>query len=117
MRQETHQGTILLTKIPRAVVRKFIENYRKCKVIERKIYGGVWHKKIKLITVRFQKIVRDKNFACLRKHEKYAGVDSQGNNPQAKFIQGYLTLEGFSGRSFARGFFLRKFPWKKLRQI
>ena len=43
-------------------------------------------KKTKLIKVRFQKIVKDKNFQCLRKHEKYAGVDSQGNNPQAKVI-------------------------------
>ena len=45
MRQETHQGTILLTKIPRADIRKFIESYRKCKVIEREIYEGAWHKK------------------------------------------------------------------------
>ena len=70
-------------------------------------------KKTKLIKVRFQKIVKDKNFACLRKHEKYAGVDSQGNNSQAKIIQGQLTLEGFSGRSFANGILLEEIPMEE----
>ena len=70
-------------------------------------------KKTKLIKVRFQKIVKDKNFQCLRKHEKYAGVDLQGNNPQAKFIQGQVTLEGFSGRSFAKGILLEEIPMEE----
>lgn len=69
-------------------------------------------KKTKLIKVRFQKIVKDKNFACLRKHEN-AWFDSQGNNPQAKFIHGQLNLEGFSGRPFAKGILLEEIPMEK----
>lgn len=56
-----------------------------------------------------------KTYACLRKREKFAGDDSQGNNPQVK-IQG-KTLEGFVGVHSPRGFFLSKFPWNKIRQI
>ena len=66
-----------------------------------------------LIKVRFQIIVKDENFACLRKHENYASVDSQGNNPQAKFIHGQLTLEGFSGRPFAKGILLEEIPMEE----
>ena len=84
--------------------------FEECKVIESETYGGVWHKKTMLLKVKFQKIVNGENFACLRKREKYAGVDSQGNNPQAKFIQGQLTLEGFGGRPFAKEILLEKIP-------